>query len=99
MVLVQDVQSLNINVLFLMKKTAVLDAWGVTRSCINFWTTPNCADSVAVFSLLLSVTDFLDSMLMRWPFKAHFYAVCPIILAGEGCFPSLIANKETEPYL
>lgn len=41
--------------------------------------TPNCADNVALFSLLLLVTDFLESVLMGWTFKAHFYALSPII--------------------
>lgn len=61
--------------------------------------TPNCADNVASFSPLLLLSDFLNSVLIRWPFKARFYAAAPIIRAGEGCFSPLIANKGTKPYL
>lgn len=61
--------------------------------------THNCADKVALFSLLLLATNVSDIVLMRWPVKAHFYAVSLIIRASKGCSSSLIANKASEPYL
>lgn len=45
------------------------------NSCMNL----DSADDVALVSLLLLATNVLDSVLMRWPFKAHFYAVSLII--------------------
>ena len=88
MVLVQNAQ-VNVTHTLLNVQEAILITCG--------WL--NCADSVALFSSPPLVTDFLESVLMRWPFKAHFYAVFPIIWAGEGCSSSLMADKASEPYL